>query len=70
MTEISIPRYMGARPEMEIGKLKGETRLHQSWLPEWFRKFLNAPVIRPDYKLSEVLYPVRNGSQDLDSEAG
>jgi hypothetical protein len=48
---------MGARPELEIGKVKGETYRHASWLPQWFEQFLNAPVIKPDYKLADVLYP-------------
>lgn len=45
---------------MEIGKIVGESYRHASWMPEWFRQFLEAPVIRPDYKLSEVLYERRD----------
>lgn len=65
MTTIYIPRHMGARPELEIGKLVGETKLHRPWLPDWYRRFLQAPVIKPDYKLADVLYPSA-GNEDTE----
>lgn len=58
---LSIPRWKGARPEPKhiVGRQRFQGE-HVSWMPNWFRKFVEAPVIKPEVQLSSILYPKVN----------